>query len=406
MAKKKKRSKKQEQKDLSIVYEVKEPFSWDRFWDEKILATYKKFRQYLKERGILNFLISPFQYRNRLIGKLVIVALAILLGVVPRTINLINETKARNAASEIASIMNKVYTSNDITIQALASSQHDKKHILTFKITGDTKKGVPSTTDGYDVLLTPWRNNSDVEKVKYNYTIVPVDINTRILVVYVDNSEQNDKTGIFGLNIAVKDTPMMKQPIEIVLSDNQETNDLYKGGNVNLTILADKFGTTENTKQISTTKESLDKALNVYKINEERLKASNIKVKPTYDEVKQFVEKGLYRKDVEDNSLTTIVKSAPEAKVPIIARPKITLVVDGKEFTEEDYQNQTSKVSNQEMATTEIQTVMSELSDIINKLNGLNAYRHTKYKELYAMSRILNKEYNPTEFGELVNVKP
>ena len=108
MAKKKKRNKKQEQKDLSIVYEVKEPFSWDRFWDEKILATYKKFRQYLKERGILNFLISPFQYRNRLIGKLVIVALAILLGVVPRTINLINETKARNAASEIASIMNKV----------------------------------------------------------------------------------------------------------------------------------------------------------------------------------------------------------------------------------------------------------------------------------------------------------
>ena len=277
---------------------------------------------------------------------------------------------------------------------------------MTFKITGDTKKGVPSTTDGYDVLLTPWRNNSDVEKVKYNYTIVPVDINTRILVVYVDNSEQNDKTGIFGLNIAVKDTPMMKQPIEIVLSDNQETNDLYKGGNVNLTILADKFGTTENTKQISTTKESLDKALNVYKINEERLKASNIKVKPTYDEVKQFVEKGLYRKDVEDNSLTTIVKSAPEAKVPVIARPKITLVVDGKEFTEEDYQNQTSKVSNQEMATTEIQTVMSELSDIINKLNGLNTYRHGKYKELYAMSRILNKEYNPTEFGEMVNVKP
>ena len=309
---------------------------------------------------------------------MVIVALAILLGVVPRTINLINETKARNAASEIASIMNKVYTSNDITIQALASSQHDKKHILTFKITGDTKKGVPSTTDGYDVLLTPWRNNSDVEKVKYNYTIVPVDINTRILVVYVDNSEQNDKTGVFGLNIAVKDTPMMKQPIEIVLSDNQETNDLYKGGNVNLMILADKFGTTENTKQISTTKESLDKALNVYKINE----------------------------DVEDNSLTTIVKSAPEAKVPVIARPKITLVVDGKEFTEEDYQNQTSKVSNQEMATTEIQTVMSELSDIINKLNGLNAYRHTKYKELHAMSRILNKEYNPTEFGEMVNVKP
>ena len=100
------------------------------------------------------------------------------------------------------------------------------------------------------------------------------------------------------------------------------------------------------------------------------------------------------------------MKSAPEAKVPVIARPKITLVVDGKEFTEEDYQNQTSKVSNQEMATTEIQTVMSELSDIINKLNGLNTYRHRKYKELYAMSRILNKEYNPTEFGEMVNVKP
>ena len=402
MAKKKK---KQKQNDLSIVYDVKEPFSWNRFWDEKVLANIKKGKQYLEQHGVLHYLLSPFQYRNRLIGKVIFITLAFVGGIIPRAQSLINEKKAQNAASELAMIQKKVFTSNNITIQALASSQTSHKHVLTFRITGDTKNLVPSTKEGYDVVLKPLRGVSHAERVKYSYTVVPIDVSTRILIVYVDNSEQNDTTGVFGLYVVVKDTPQMKNPIEVTLSYNQETNDLFKGDKINLTTLADKFGTNETSKYITTTKESLEKALNVYRINEERLKAGNIKVSPTYEQLRAFVDKNLYLKEVEDDSLTTVVKTKPDTTLPPVIRPKIILTVDGKEFSETDYQNADNKERNQELASKEMQTVMAQLADVVNKLNALNGYRYTKYKDLYAMSRILNKDFVPADLGEMKHVE-
>lgn len=399
------KKRKKEQKDLSIIQDVKEPFSWNRFWDEKVLAGYKTFKKHLEERGILHVLMSPFQYRTRLVIKLIIISIAIIIGIVPRTIRLVNEAKERNAASEIAAIMKKSYVSNTITINALASSQAGKKHVIVFKITGDTKNGVPSTKDGFDVLLSPQRGNSDVEHVKYSYTIVPMDLNTRLLVLYVDNTEQKDHTGIFGVRVNVKDTPKMKEPIEVVLSDNQETNKLYDGEKIDLTTLADKLGlTSEQPTQISTAKEALDKAINVYKINEERLAASNIKLSLTTDKLKEFIEENKYKDNIEDNSLTSDTTIPPEAAAPVVIKPPISLIVDGKEYTEKDHQNTKNKLN--DISATEMQTVLAQLSDVITKLNGLNTYRYAKYNELYALSRILNKEYIPTEFGDMVNVDP
>ena len=82
-----------EELDFSVIDDYKEPFTWANFWDEQILGRYQAMRKFLDERGILFFLTSPFQYRNRLITKLVIIVLGVLLGVVPRMQSLITQTK-------------------------------------------------------------------------------------------------------------------------------------------------------------------------------------------------------------------------------------------------------------------------------------------------------------------------
>ena len=61
MAKGKKTQKQRKsRKDISIVQDVKEPFSWSRFWDEKIVANWQAFKGYLDKKGILYLMMSPF----------------------------------------------------------------------------------------------------------------------------------------------------------------------------------------------------------------------------------------------------------------------------------------------------------------------------------------------------------
>lgn len=92
-----------EDKDESMVLaDYKEEFSWRVFWDEQIVGRYKKVRKFLKDHGVLFFLLSPFQYKNRLIVKIVLVFAGVMIGIVPRGSQMLNATKARNAASEIS----------------------------------------------------------------------------------------------------------------------------------------------------------------------------------------------------------------------------------------------------------------------------------------------------------------
>ena len=50
--KKVKKEKRPGRKDISIVQDIKEPFSWHRFWDEKIVANWIAFKGYLDKKGI------------------------------------------------------------------------------------------------------------------------------------------------------------------------------------------------------------------------------------------------------------------------------------------------------------------------------------------------------------------
>lgn len=397
------KKKKKEEKDLAIIDEVQEPFSWSRFWDEKVIATYKSFKKYLEERGVLYFFMSPFQYRSRLLLKLWVLVFAILVGLVPRTLQLVADTKARNAASEIAAIMKNSYTNGKLGIQPMASSHYEKKHVIVFRLIGSIQDGVPATADGFNVALNPLRGNSDVEKVKYNFTVVPIDLTTRLLILYVDNSEQDDNTGVFGLNVRIKGESYMDTPIEIVLSNNQETTDLYQGGNVNLSAISKEIGGDTQNKAIATAEDELKKAVNIYKLNEDRLRESGITLETTTDKLNEYIEKHKVLTNITDDSRTSDIDGPLKKSEPIVDKLSATMIENGKKYTEEDYRQSkdASKAQDAKGLSKEIQNIMSYLADIQSKLNSVNYARESKYQLLYEFSRILNKPYDPLSFGEL-----
>ena len=85
--------KKEDDAGLDVISEIKEPFSFANFFEEHVVERYKKIKTFLEEKGILFFLLSPFQQRNRLIVELIVIVFGVLVGVVPRSMNLIQEAK-------------------------------------------------------------------------------------------------------------------------------------------------------------------------------------------------------------------------------------------------------------------------------------------------------------------------
>lgn len=393
--------KKKENDDISIIDDVKEPFSWSVFWDEKIVGKWKAFRKFLDEKGILFFLMSPFQYRNRLITKLIIIFLGVLLGVVPRSINLIDAAKERNAANEMATIMDKTFSTGSIMIKPLASGHYEKTHVLVFNISGHTKDGVPSTTSGFKVDLMALRGVVDEANVRYRYKVVPVDIENRLMIVYVDHSKQNDKTGIFGLDIHVKGESPMPTPMEVVLSDSQDETDIFKDGVINLSSLSNQIGIAPKEAPIKDAEAELKEAVDVYRINEERLKESSIVASVSTRQVEEYIEANSIFSTLRDNTTT---KEAVELPFENITLPElsVTLTIGGTVYDEEtlkgngvgDESPQEANVTdpNLELARKEYQIVRDQLNTIVNNVSLLNNARTTKYNALLGMSNVLNSD--------------
>lgn len=427
-----KKKDKREIADLEVVNDYKEPFTWSGFWEDKIVSRYHKMRQFLDERGILGFLTSPFQYRNRLILKLFLIGFGVLLGVVPRLAKLLDETKARNAASEMTAIMDKQFKAGNIVVRPLASSQEDRQHVLVFDIEGDTSKGVPSTTSAYNVKLKTSRGVSDGENVKYRYEIVPMDKDTRLLVVYVDNRKQNDFTGIYNLFVSAKGDKEMDTPMEIVLSDTQNTTDLFESGEIDLTVLSQKLSRDANNKlkPIKEAKKKLDDLLNAYEVNQERLEASGYEISVTTDALKEYVQMfTLYpgltdaskTKDLENNIRDNQSEIADfiisqnkslaeetgeeydESKEQDLSLPPIEskITVDGKTYTDAET---TVDLGIDTPQAIELPDLTASVADIINALSQLNLAKKNKYDELQLMSQTLNKEVKISEMKNAGNV--
>lgn len=302
--------KKQEDSGLDVISEIKEPFSFANFFEDHVVERYKKIKTFLEEKGILFFLLSPFQQRNRLIVELIIIVFGVLVGVIPRSMNLVQEAKERNSASEMAALIDKdtQFTVGSIIIRPLASSQYEKQHLLAFYIDSADGSSVPSKADRYEVVLSAARGVVEAEKVSYAYEVLPVSENGRLLLVYADNREQNDMTGIYNLWIhAVADDVTIEtiEPMEIVLSNTQETNDLFGKEGINLASLTEGVLNDENTP-IADGEEALEKTISDYELEVERISSLPLGLtpQPSLDSLETFCEENRIYPTLTDTSTT------------------------------------------------------------------------------------------------------
>lgn len=405
-------NRKKKKKDESLVLnDYHEEFSWRVFWDEQVVGRIKKIRQFLKDHGILFFLLSPFQYKNRLITKLCLIVFGILLGIVPRSIQMVNAIKERNADTELSQV--KDTTTGAITVHALGASQYKKQHVMVFEIQGDTKDGVPSTTGGFSVTLTTNRGVDDMKHVAYRYKILPISTSNRLLVLYVDNRKQQDDTGIFNLDVHVKGTQKMDTPLEVVLSNTQKTNSLFGKHGISLVSLSDPLTNDASSgadkTAIKKAKKDLDDKLSVYKVNQERLAQLHMQITPDYDQVKKYVKQNLILPKVSDKSTVDVVTS-DDVEQPLVPDMTVSIKYKGKTYSSTDSQNSQNDESSDDASTnpardTELGNLTSYFSDIQSAISALNQARLTKYTALANVQAILTQHVKISTMTKVKHVE-
>ena len=388
-----------EDKDVSIIDEFKEPFSFQSFWDAHVIGRWMVIRQFLKEKGIIFFLMSPFQYRNRLIVKLVLIVFGIFVGIVPRTMTLIDAARERNEGSQFANAQSAL-VSGSMQVEPLLASYYNDTHVLAFDLVGDTNEGVPSTTEGFVVDLRPSRGVSEPEQVQYRYRILPVSRTSRLLLVYVDTSEQTNETGVYDLDVYMTHEEPMVDPFEIILSDRQESSPIYDEGGINLSALSSHMtGRDVDDTRITEAEDALDQALRVYKNNEDRLAAMDMAMGFTTDDALAYVGRQLILNDLSDTSTThsiigldVPIEPVPSEIVPSIIYSERTFRSD-EELSEGDAREYRNVVS-------ELSEVSSLIDSIQSAIQQVNQARIQKFDELDSVASTLNQDISIESFTE------
>ena len=374
-----KKNKDEQLEDISIVNEIKEPFSWDVFWDEQVMGRWKTFRSFLDKKGITRFIHSPFQAKSRLVVMLLAIFIGVLVGIVPRAIHLGREANARASESELAEIIGKSYSSGIFGVEPLASSQYEKHHVLAFNLTGDTDNGIPSTTEPYTVELKPFSGVIYPDKVKYSYHVVPIDSKNRLLLVYIDRTEQNDTTGIYTINIALNDQRGFNTPLRVILSDTQET-----------------------------TKE-LDDALDKYKLTYDRLVASGYTLDIDTDGLRKVAEERMILKSLTDDSTVKDVDGLSASDNSSELRYTTGFTYKGTHYSSDSFKTGTpvyASPSEQEKANTEASNrpqeytqikadydaLTKQVSKVMNAVSKLNSTRKSKFESLSTLKRSLSQQ--------------
>ena len=387
--------KNKEDDHLDVLDEIKEPFSMQKFIDEQIVERYNNFRKMLDEHGILFFLLSPFQYRNRLLIKIGIIILGVMIGLVPRSIRLVDETKERNASNELAQIADSNFRSGLINIRPLKSSQYDRNHVLVFNISGEITNGVPSTADRYQVDLRPERGVSYAEDVTYAYDIIPVSDNSRLLVVYVDNREQNDETGIYSLHVRVKgDEIKYPTSMEIVLSNNQETNTLFDQDGVDLAPLTNMIASGES-DTIEKHEDGLGAALQAYELNEEALLnkgLGDVRLGMTYEDMLAYVESERVLQHIKDDSTVRDIERGSDyyEYIDDTGRDKTLRLYASLDFSGATYELSDEDIP--QTAKEELERLQTLTDAITTELSSLNRAKISKFNRLVDSQSVLNRE--------------
>lgn len=407
------RFKKSNEKDgeLDILDEIKEPFSFDDFIEDQIVGRYHRIRKLLDERGILFFLMSPFQYRNRLLLKLTAIFLGVMLGIVPRTSKLISQAQEKNASSELAQIADKVFKIGRMELTALESSQYEKQHVMTFLISGETTAGVPSTVENYDIELSPRTGVMEPEKIKYTYDIIPIDNSQRMLLMYVDNREQDDDLGIFNLKVQISgdDKLKMETPLEIILSNQQETTALFDSEGLDLAILTDVF-IADSSSQIGEVQEELSEKVKGFELMADRLTADGYRVATGFDYMNSHIKKYEILKDLSDE---TTVRGIPNKAMKsdelkgedkqdrnldidiMISKGDRSYSTSAQLAQEATTDKEIKYDEDDRLAISEMVDLQKQADEVTAVLTKLNTVRQEKYDNLIDLQRTLNREIDP-----------
>ena len=311
---------------------------------------------------------------------------------------LLHEARERYAASEIAGISNNIFGHGPMAIVPLQSSYYERQHVIVFNIQGATSEGVPSTEEEFDIRFSSLRSVSDLENVRYRYRIIPVDAINRLLVLYVDNRKQNDAQGVFGLSISIKGLERMKTPIELYLSDSQETNGLFGENGLDLNVVSSKMTKLGNRSDvIKKAEEAVDAALNIYKVNERRLESSEIKISPTYDNLVKWVEKNKFLSNIKDDSTTSDVDKKVDI-LPIVSKLEPSIVLNGSNYGATEFKDDKDYVNS--VGAIEYPTVVERFTKVKSAVETLNRLRFSRYTELQKISRVFKKEVSFDSFTE------
>lgn len=306
-----------EEEGFDMMTELKEPFSLQGFFEAHVVDKFKRAKNILQEKGVLFFLVSPFQARGRMVALLTALVFGLMFGIIPRASVLINATRDKAYASEIYGLEDK--TVGSISIHPAASSNYKKMHMLAFIVTG---KNLPSDAESYEVHLAQGTGASDWDKLTYSWSMYPVDDTRRILLVAIDQSKQPSGVGMFRLFIQLKDDPKgelksyEKVPYEITLSTAQETTGLYDRTGVHLSALTEAVC---GKGEIAKKQAEFESALEVYRKaveQAEKMPIEDIKVSPTPDDLEAYCLKNRLYRALEDDSDTEDILSIEKAVKP------------------------------------------------------------------------------------------
>lgn len=406
MAKNKKNKKgRKSRRDISIVQDVKEPFSWSHFWDEKIVTNWQAFKGYLDKKGILYLMMSPFRYPTRLRLRLWLIAICVLIGIVPRAATLIQEAKDQYRSNEFVLISNKVFSSSRFTVTPLLSSHKDNIHVMAFNIYGSADSGVSSSTGDYDVRMTANREVSKPEEITYRYQIVPFDAEQRILIVELDLSKTTNTGGIYDLWVNHKDDLAMTKPLQITISKQQEEGPLYDGS-VHLSALSSLMSNYGNKTDIKKAEDALKSQLQTYKLEYDRLSAIGTHVEMSPEQIEEFAKKSLLFDGLADDSTTDVVTTAPPKLIEPVVAPKISVTIDGKKITEDEYKNSTSETLKDidPRMKSDISSTIETTNKVVSAINALNNARLNKYVELYGLARTLSAPFKIDAYTKPVTI--
>lgn len=406
MAKNKKTKKgRKQRRDISIVQDVKEPFSWSHFWDEKIVTNWQAFKGYLDKKGILYLMMSPFRYPTRLRLRLWVIAICVLIGIVPRAATLIQEAKDQYRSNEFVLISNKVFSSSQFTVTPLLSSHKDNVHVMAFNIYGSADSGVSSSTGDYDVRMTANREVSKPEEITYRYQIVPFNADQRILIVELDLSKTTNTGGIYDLWVNHKDDLAMTKPLQITISKQQEEGPLYDG-TVHLSALSSLMSNYGAKTDIKKAEDALKSQLQTYKLEYDRLSAMGTQVEITPEQMEEFAKKSLLFDGLTDNSTTDVVTTAPPKLIEPVVAPKTSVTIDGKKITEDEYKNSTSETLKDidPRMKSDISSTIETTNKVVSAVNALNNARLNKYVELYGLARTLSAPFKTDAYTKPVTI--